>query len=363
MTEPTADGGPAYPGDEDNSLLVLGSVLLRWRRTIVALGLSGAVVGLAWGLLSTRVYMSWATFIPQGAEQNMSALAQAASQFGVQLPAGAGDVWGPPVYVELLQSRAMLEPIALDSVVVAEQAGRRVALMDLLDVEAPTPAWRVQRTIVALRKMIRPSELKRIGAVRVTVTTRWPSVSLALAQRLVRDVNRFNFETRKSQAAAERQFAEVQAREAERSLREAEDQLQLFLQRNRDFANSPVLAFQRDRLQRDVALQQQMYVKLLQNREDAKLREVRDTPVITVLEDPRLAAVRESRRSLLKALLGGVVGAMLGAFIAALRHWAAAARRRPSPEAQEFFRLAEEVRREVRKGVVAASRLIRRGRR
>jgi uncharacterized protein involved in exopolysaccharide biosynthesis len=340
MTEPLARPLPAYQVDEEESLLALASTLLRWRRTIIGLGLFGAMVGLASGLLSTRVYMSAATFIPQGAEGGASGLALAASQFGIRMPSSGGGAWGPPVYVELLRSQALLEPIALDTVVVGE--GRRVALMDLLKVEAPTPARRTDLAVRALRRIVKAGEDKKLSAVKLSVATEWPSVSLALAERLVRGVNQFNLETRKSQAAAERQFVEVQAGEAERALREAEDRLQLFLQRNRAIADSPELAFQHDRLQRDVALHQQVYTSLVQSREDAKIREVRDTPVITVLESPRLPVVGEARNSVKKGVLGGFVGGMLGVLIAFLAQGVASARRVPNEEAREFFRLVDE---------------------
>lgn len=53
MTEPSAGPAPVLQDDDEGSLLALGSVLLRWRRTIIALGLFGTMLGLAAGLLST----------------------------------------------------------------------------------------------------------------------------------------------------------------------------------------------------------------------------------------------------------------------------------------------------------------------
>lgn len=342
MTEPTAGPAPELQDDDEISLLTVANVLLRWRRTIIALVVFGAAVGLAKGLTSTRVYVSTATFIPQGSGEAASGLAFAASQFDIRMPSSGGG-WGPPMYVELLRSRMLLERIALDTVVVTEEGGRRVALMDLLEVEAPTLARRTELAVHALGSIVTASENKKLGAVKLSVTTRWPSVSLALAERLVRGVNQFNLETRKSQAAAERQFVDVQAGESERALREAEDRLQSFLQRNRTFANSPELAFAHDRLQREVALRQQVYTSLLQKREEARAREVRDTPVITVFEDPRLPVVGEARNSKQKGVLGGLVGGMLGVLIAFLAQWVAGARRASSEEAREFFQLVEDV--------------------
>lgn len=336
MTEASSHPAPVLRDDDEVSLLALGSVLLRWRWMIIALGLVGGLVGLWKGLSSTRVYVSTATFIPQGSDGAASGLALAASQFGTRVPSNAG-AWQPPVYVELLRSQALLESIVHDTVVVAEEGGRRVMVMDLLEIEAPTPERRTEFAIRALRKIARASENNKLNAVRLSVTTEWPSVSLALAERLVHGVNVFNRETSTSQAAAERQFTEVQAREAAAALREAEDRLQVFLQGNRAIADSPELTFQFERLQRDVALRQQVYTSLVQSREEARIREVRDTPVITMLVAPRLPAVGEPRRSVLKAVVGGVVGGLVGVLIAFVAQEIINTRRAPNEDALEFF--------------------------
>lgn len=347
MIDPSLDRETT--SDDEISLLALGTTLLRWRRTIVALAILGGVLGLTLGLTGKRVYVSDATFIPQAPEgAGPSGLALAASQFGIRVPGSgsgwgpSGGGWGPPVYMQLLHSRALLEPVALDTFVVSEERGRRIALTDLLGVREPNPARRATRAVEALRKIVNASEVKDLGAVKLSVKTEWPSVSLALAERLVSGVNQFNLETRKSQAAAERQFVELQTAEAERALRAAEDRLQSFLQRNRETAGSPVLAFERERLQRDLALRQELHTSWMKSREEARIREVRDTPVITVFEDPKRPSEAQPRRSVQKAVLGGFAGAILGLLVAFLASGVSGARGTPDPNAREFFRLVEE---------------------
>ena len=343
MTEPDAGPEPAIP-DDRLSLLALGSLLLRQRRLIVALGGLGVVLGLALGLLGRRQYVSAAIFIPEsssGGGLGSSELALAASQFGLRIPTASGG-WGPAVYAELLRSREMLVPLATDTVEVAEEGGRRVPLMDLLKIKAATPGERIDRAVAALRRIVAASEDLKLGAVTVTVTTYWPSVSLALAQALVEEVNQFNVATKRSRAAAELQFVQAQADTAERALREAEDRLQGFLQRN-VLVGSPQLRFEQDRLQREVTLRQQVYTTLVQAREEARIRRVRDTPVITLLESPRLPATGKPRRTLFKAMLGGLLVGSFGVLLAFIGHGVAAeARRAPSQESQEFFRLLKE---------------------
>jgi uncharacterized protein involved in exopolysaccharide biosynthesis len=320
------------------TLSEIASTLVHWRRAIFVGALVGAGLGAASGLIRYREYLSSATFVPVAAnDQAASAgLALAASQFGVRLPTSGGG-WPPATYVELLDSRGLLAPLALDSVPDPEHRGRNVSIMDLLGIEGSAPDERLERTIRKLRTVVAVSEVKKIGGVQVAATTRWPSVSLLLVQRLINSVNQFNTQTRQSQANAERKFVDTQASEAERALRDAEDRMQAFLQSNR-VAVSPDLQFERDRLQRLITLRQQSYTSLLQARDEARIREVRDTPVITVIEPPSLPAISESRHAVAKAIMGAILGVLLATTFKAL----GAARRLPNEGERGFFQALDE---------------------
>ena len=340
-----------YQDEGDFSLLTVGSVLLRWRRLIVALTVVGGLLGLASGLLRARLYVSTALFVPQSAESGgSSGLALAASQLGIRVPS-TGGAFGPVVYVQLFRTRALLEPVALDTIAVAEEGGRRRTVAELLGVTEPNAALRVEEAVTALRASVDAVEVKDLNAVRVSVTSKWPSVSLALAEKLVASTNQFNVERRKSQAAAELKFVESRAAEADRELRDAENRLQAFLQGNRAYGNAPELVFAHNRLEREVSMRQQAYNALLLNREEARIREVRDTPVITLLDDPRLPLRAEPRKTAERAILGSTAGVMIAVLVALLVHGFRLARQAPSEAAREFFATLHE----------ATPRLLRRG--
>ena len=91
--------------------------------------------------------------------------------------------------------------------------------------------------------------------------------------------------------------------EVRRDLQEAENRLAGFLKVNRDYQNAPDLRFQYDRLNREVSIQQQLFVSLAQSFEQAKIDEVRDTPVISVVEAPEVPARPDSRFLAIKVCL------------------------------------------------------------
>src|SRR5205814_7702410 len=106
MQQPSPGPVSMRQDESEISLFALATVLVRGRRTIIALAVLGGLLGLARGVTSRRVYTSSATIIPQRSEGCASGLALAASQFGISV-ATADDVGGRPLSGKLLRSQAL----------------------------------------------------------------------------------------------------------------------------------------------------------------------------------------------------------------------------------------------------------------
>ncbi len=345
MTEPGSgsgiDGARGGYEEDEISLFALGSVLLQHRWRIVRWAFLGGMLATLTVLLKGVTWTASASFVPQGADDG--GLRSLAGQFGVVIPGGAASATqSPEFYTDLLTSRVILGPIVDDTLVVVEEEGEPRAVLELLEVEGANPAELREEGIQALDESIRTSVARTTGVVTVSVKTAWPSVSLAITERLVEQVNRFNLQTRQSQAAQERRFVEARLATQRQSLLDAEGRLGAFLQANRQFENSPNLTFEFERLQREVALQQQVLVGLAQSYEEARIREVRDVPVITVIESPSLPARRDRRGVLLRGLLGVLVGGFLGVLVAFTGDMFARRRAEGDEEAARFAALLNE---------------------
>jgi len=344
--------------DAEISLFELASALLIHRRRIVLWAFFGGLLAVVPVLFNGRTWTATASFVPQGVDAGQTGLRGLAVQFGIALPGGAAVTQSPDFYKELITSRVILGAIVSDTIPVAEEGGDRRAVLSLLEIDAPNPAWEREEGIRALGKAVKTKVASNTGVLTVSITTQWPSVSLALVERVLQEVNRFNLQTRQSQAAEERRFVEGRLVAQRSSLVEAEGRLGAFLQRNRQFGNSPVLTFEHDRLQREVALQQQVLVSLAQAYEEARIREVRDVPVITVIEAPSLPVKPDPggrfKRGVLGLLLGGVVGVLI-TFVTAI---SASRREAGDPGAVRFFALL----REAGRGLKDRLSLVARGR-
>ena len=302
---------------EHLSALSLLNVLLRqrWLVAVCALGLFAAVVGV--GLARDRSYTSSAAFLPQQ-RRNGNALSGLASQLGLNVPLSDG-TQSPQFYVDLLTSREILKSVVVTRF--TSQRGRTPAegtLLELYELGETEPALRREEALRRLRTQIDASVSPKTGVVSLSVTTLDPSLSAQIAERLLELINEFNLSHRQSQASAERRFTERRLAEVAADLRTAEDRLQAFQQQNRDI-RAPGLALEQDRRTRAVALQTQLYGTLAEAYEQAKIEEVRDTPVISVLERPEIPVRPAPRGLLLKGLLALFAGAVIGALLAFAR--------------------------------------------
>jgi uncharacterized protein involved in exopolysaccharide biosynthesis len=321
------------PVDDEISLWEVLAVLLRRRGTIVLTTILVSALAVAVTLIRAETFTTSASFRPQGSDVSGGQLMALASQFGVNVPGGSEEA-SPALYAELLTSREILARVAGRSYAVAGVGD--VMLKDLLEIEEDTEPLRDEETIEWLREeAVSVSTGRETGTVTLSTVTEWPDLSQAITQELLDEVALFNLDTRQSQAASERSFIEARVENAENELELAEEAQRAFLEANRQWENSPLLQFQHDGLQRELSLRQSVLTTLVQSYEQARISEVRDTPVITILQAPFLPPGPDDRRLVLSAALGIVLGGMAGIVFAFLIE----AFRRPSagdPAREDF---------------------------
>ena len=328
--------GAELQNGDDVSIFTFGTLVLRNRWRIARWMLIGAVLAGLSVATKPKLYKASASFMPQGTDPNRTMLSGLAGQLGVSMPAAA-TTNSSDFYSKLLRSPALLREIARDTFVVAGEGGPRARpFLELFDIPPGNPRYREQLAVRQLQSMVHTSVDKTTGIVEFSLATRWPEVSQAIATSLLNGVNEFNQRSRQAQAAAERHFLQGRLDIANAELRSAEDRLQRFLSANRMIA-SPQLSFERDRLEREVEMRQQVVLALTESYEDAQLREVRNTPLITPIEAPTAPAWAEPRGRVLRVLLGVIAGGLVGVLLSFLAFVAARRRHQGSPEIDEFF--------------------------
>jgi uncharacterized protein involved in exopolysaccharide biosynthesis len=314
----------------------MANVVLRHRGPVAMLALLAAVATGVFTLTRPREYESRATFVPQVRQPaGAGSISGLAATLGLSM--GSGDpAQSPQFYVDLAASREILGRVADTRFTFPTDSGVVSATpVDLYAARERRRAYRRDVAIEELRDVVKTRVAATTGVVELTVTVTNPHLARQIANRVLDLINEFNLNRRQSQAAAERRFTEQRLAEVRSDLRAAENRLEAFQQGNRGF-DAPTLRLQETRLRRDLSLQQQLFLTLSQAYEQAKIDEVRDTPVVTVIETPETPVRPEPRGTVRKTVLALIGGALLGMALAFAREVTRGGRDDESPEFAEF---------------------------
>ena len=313
---PSGGESPSSTG----SLSIVGAaiLLLRHRRLFLLLPLLSALATASFHLFSGPTYRSHSSFTAQTASGNRGGnISAVAAQFGINLASGGGGE-SAGFYTKLLRSRELLRaavltayPVSTDNI--SGLAARR-NLIAIWGVEGSSEESRIIRAMAHLSEHITTSVDNESGLISLIVRDKDPDLAMHLNRRLLQLLNEFNLQRRQSQARMEREFVEQRLGEARAELTVAEEKMRVFLEQNRSYASSAQLSFEAARLEREVALRQQVFTTLAQAYEQARIEEVRDSPVVTLVERPE-GSVRLASPPVLSnvgiGLLFGVIAALL----------------------------------------------------
>jgi uncharacterized protein involved in exopolysaccharide biosynthesis len=293
----------------DAGLLGLLRLLFRGRVVLIGAALTFGILGFVVAKV-THTWSAEVTVRPQTSNASMSRVSGLAAQFGLTLP---GAPVGDPVrfYAELLQSREVLTQAVQTRYTIARKWGSSDSLhgsfLELYKVKGVDSTDRVGRGRDRLKALMTVTTDREAGFVRMKLVTKWPDLSLDLAKAILALTNSASIGKQQYQAEAERSFAERRLKDADSALAAAEGDLEQFLAGNRQYRNSPLLTLEFERLQRRVDLRQQVALTLAQAYEQARIDEVRDTPVLMIVDGVD-GSVRVGRRAGRDAVLWAMVG-------------------------------------------------------
>jgi uncharacterized protein involved in exopolysaccharide biosynthesis len=298
----------------------------------VALGL----IALGASYLVEPTFTASSSFVAERDQRSIpSELSGLAGQLGISVGTDASR--SPQFYADLAMSREILDRLLLTRFGYAEgnhEHGDSAALLTLLRVAGRNAADSLERGARKLAGLLSVGVNAQTNIVTLRASLTSPELAAAVANRLVSFLNDFNTKTRQSQARERRKFAEQRVAAGEQDLGSAEEALKSFYQANRSWQQAPQLVFEEGRLRRQVDLGQELYVTLRRQLETARIEEVNDTPVITVIEAAVVPQRKSSPRRMLWATLAFVVGAIFAIVLASAAEYIDRARL----EQQDLYR-------------------------
>lgn len=334
-------------------------LVLKYRWLLVSVPLAVASVVVVAALIVPRRYTARAAFMPHEPKSMAGGLSGVAAQFGLSLPSSDGTT-SPEFYADLITSRPMLIDLAEAQYTVALHEAP-VTLTEWYGIDLADSAIRIERAAKTLSDNLRVNVVRRSGVVAMAVKDRAPKVGQAILSHALVLLNEYNLQTRQSQASEERRFVEARLASARSELDSAENRVETFLTRNRNFRNSPQLTFEYERLDRQAQMASQVYTSLAQAYEQARIEEVRNTPVITVVEQPYVNALPDSRHLGAKFLISIALGSLLAMGLSTLVELVKATKTHDPGGYQEVEELRHEAIRDVRALVGRVTSAVRKG--
>lgn len=335
------DGGetPQPPDDRDDvSVLSLLNVLLRRRRLI----LWPTLLLLAYVLIEPivtrppgRLYEAETSLeVEGGAAPSGNVVAQA---LGLAV---SQNVTFP--YARDLFSRTFLNSMLAERFTFSTEDGVRAGtLLSLSNVRGRTRKMRDQNAREWLLANVTFTNAPD-GSTRLLVKAPWPALAESLSLRLIDRLNDRIVHRRQQRVTQERYYTLEILRAMKDSVDRAEERVATFMLRNRQY-NTPILANELNRLNRELTIRQQTYSSLLAQYENARVDEVRNARMINIVDPPFVPDMDPPSWQLPKKGLVKVVFLAMGlAFFSLAADFVLAARVRNPGDYAEFIRLREQ---------------------
>jgi uncharacterized protein involved in exopolysaccharide biosynthesis len=278
---------------------------VRRHRKVLVLVLAAAILaGVVHFLVAPRTWTVEVSILPSLQESwDLPAGLGDALDLGM-LPLRGGGTDPTLLAPEVLVSDRLLRPLLEER---HEAYGGR-SLAALLG-ENAAPAEDAARR---LRSCIDIDRSRRTGIVAVRVGLPRPAAAEHLAQRLLEELDAYWRISSTGRAAELRAFLDARLGEVARDLHAAEESLTAFRSANRSLGDSPSLRQEEARLQREVLLQETLYVELHRQGDMARVQELKDLPVLRILDRPRLPERFTSPRLATSLVGAALIGLVLG---------------------------------------------------
>lgn len=290
----------AAQGTDVERLRALIVRLLRMRKTFIRIASAVCAGVVVFSLLIPRQYEARTALAVEGDANQAAGLAGIAADFGVSLGTSGAQA-NPDFYAELLRSEGFARRLLLDSFPTSDDGMTQLA--SYFQATDSADRFTVEAALKALERSLLVSVSPRTGTIGVRFVARDRILAAGVITRMTEYLFQHDVSARQRRARVEREFIEGRVKDASAALDETEAELVAFLRANRQYVGSPLLVVEYERLQRRVALRQQVQLDLARSLEQAKIDEVRSTPLLAIVEPVVAPVMPKPRRLAMKLLL------------------------------------------------------------
>ncbi len=265
------------------------TVLWSSRKFIVLMTGIATVVAVVVSLLLPEYYRSTTTLLPETEKSNLAGLgglSDLAALAGVNV-VSEGSL--AKLYPTIIKSETVLR-----NVIFAEYRTKKfngpTNLIRFWEISEATPERDYEAALISLSDALIVSLDNKTSVVSISIETQEPALSSDILKNITKELDSFIRTRRTTNAGEQRKWIEERLGEVKKDLEHSENDLKVFGEKNRRILDSPQLLLEQRRLMRRVEINSTLFVELKKQHEIAKIEEIKNVPIINVMDEARPAA-------------------------------------------------------------------------
>jgi uncharacterized protein involved in exopolysaccharide biosynthesis len=279
---------------EANGIDVLQILSILWKswKFIAIVTVSITVLAIIISLLLPEYFKSTAVLLPDTDKSRLATLggiSDLAALAGVNVGAEGSLV---KLYPTIIKSESVLKNVIYAKYKTKEYPDS-VNLIQYWKINANTPERSFDIALISLRSALNVDVDIKTNVLTVAIETREPQLSANIVNNVIRSLDEFIRTKRITNASEQRKWIEARLVEVKADLSKAENNLTNFREKNRMVSGSPQLLLDQERLAREVQINSTMYIELKKQYEIVKIEEIKNVPIINVMDYARPATKKE----------------------------------------------------------------------
>ena len=262
------------------------------RKRILIIAFAAGFITLGINFLLPKYYKATAVILPETDKNKlgmMNQLAGLASLAGVNVSGGDA----ARLYPVILTSEVVLTSV-INHKYASERFKDSVNLIKYFELDEGSPQKDLDEALKSLRGLVTVGLDNKTSVVNLSLEMREPQLAADVLNALLHELDNLLREKKMTSASEQRQWIESRLVQVDQELREAEERLKDFREKNRRVTDSPQLMLQQERLLRDVQVKGTIDVELRKQAEIAKIEEIKQVTTVNILDEAR-PPVRKER--------------------------------------------------------------------
>lgn len=271
------------------AILDLAATIWKSKKKISSVFITFIVIGVTYALIIPSWYAAEVKLLPSKGKNNssLSQYSQLLSMSGIQLPVGGEEYQN--LYPAIIRSNFVLDRV-LTHKFRTDKTDTLQTLFEFwdMDIDSTEAGWRhylFESAKLTLREGYIQTELDETNSILTVrcLSPDYPILSAELTNYIVKQLEIYNKQYRKYKTTEQILFIEKSIKESKLNLEVTEEKLRSFKEENIDL-NSPEKELEYNRIERELDVQQALYIDLRRQLESAKIEEIKEMETVNVLE-------------------------------------------------------------------------------